>query len=83
MRPDRTPRLGFVPRLSALYIGIFIFSGIQMPFFPVWLKARDVDPAFIGVLLAVLIAPDQPYLTTDDFMSAIDAELRARIGAGV
>ena len=53
MRPDRAPHLGFVPRLSALYIGIFIFSGIQMPFFPVWLKAKDVDPALIGVLVAV------------------------------
>jgi PPP family 3-phenylpropionic acid transporter len=53
MRPERASRLGFVPRLSALYIGIFIFSGIQMPFFPVWLKAKDVDPAFIGVLVAM------------------------------
>lgn len=53
MRPDRTLRLGFVPRLSALYVAIFIYSGIQMPFFPVWLKAKDVDPALIGVLMAV------------------------------
>ena len=53
MRPERAPLLGFVPRLAALYIGIFIYSGIQMPFFPVWLKAKEVDPALIGVLVAV------------------------------
>ncbi|HSN32924.1 MAG TPA: MFS transporter [Ideonella sp.] len=53
MRPQPAPRLGFVPRLAALYIGIFIFSGIQMPFFPVWLTAKGVDPSLIGVLVAV------------------------------
>ncbi len=31
--------------------------------------------------LAILIRPDQPYLTTDDFMNAVDAELKARMGA--
>ena len=29
--------------------------------------------------LAVLIAPDNPYLSTDAFMDAIDAELRTRM----
>jgi MFS transporter, PPP family, 3-phenylpropionic acid transporter len=53
MRPMPAPRLGFVPRLAALYIGIFIFSGIQMPFFPVWLMAKGVDPSLIGILVAV------------------------------
>jgi PPP family 3-phenylpropionic acid transporter len=53
MRPDRTPRLGFVPRLAALYIGIFIFSGIQLPFLPVWMRAKGIDPALIGLLVAV------------------------------
>ena len=29
--------------------------------------------------LAILISPDQPYLTTDEFLGAIDAELGARM----
>jgi MFS transporter, PPP family, 3-phenylpropionic acid transporter len=44
---------GFVPRLAALYAALFILPGIQMPFFPVWLKAKDVDASLIGVVLAV------------------------------
>jgi PPP family 3-phenylpropionic acid transporter len=52
MRPVfRTP-LGFVPRLAAFYAALFILPGIQMPFFPVWLKARDMDPKLIGLVLA-------------------------------
>jgi isocitrate dehydrogenase len=31
--------------------------------------------------LAILIRPDQPYLTTEDFLAAIDTELRARMAA--
>jgi isocitrate dehydrogenase len=31
--------------------------------------------------LAILIAPDNPYLSTDDFMDAIDTELRARMAS--
>jgi isocitrate dehydrogenase len=32
--------------------------------------------------LAVLIGPDQPYLTTQDFLGAIDENLRKRLAAG-
>lgn len=46
---------GFVPRLAALYAGLFIMSGIQLPFFPVWLKAKGLDPQIIGVVLAAPI----------------------------
>jgi PPP family 3-phenylpropionic acid transporter len=42
-----------VPRLAALYVALFILPGIQMPFFPVWLKAKDVDARLIGIVLAV------------------------------
>ena len=44
---------GFVTRLAALYAALFILPGIQMPFFPVWLRAKDVDAGLIGVVLAV------------------------------
>lgn len=53
MRPKPASHLGFVPRLAALYIGIFIFSGIQTPFFPVWLTAKGVDPSLIGLMVAL------------------------------
>ncbi len=29
--------------------------------------------------LAILIRPDHPFLATDDFLNAVDAELRARM----
>ena len=53
MRPDFRMSWGFVPRLAALYAALFILPGIQMPFFPVWLQAKDVDARLIGVVLAV------------------------------
>src|SRR5262249_30618827 len=43
---------GFVPRLAALYGALFLLPGIQMPFFPVWLKAKGMDAAMIGVVMA-------------------------------
>jgi PPP family 3-phenylpropionic acid transporter len=45
--------LGFVPRLAAFYAALFILPGIAMPFFPIWLKAKDVDAKLIGIVLAV------------------------------
>jgi hypothetical protein len=30
---------GFASRLAALYAAIFVMGGIQLPFFPLWLKA--------------------------------------------
>jgi MFS transporter, PPP family, 3-phenylpropionic acid transporter len=44
---------GFVPRLAMFYSALFILPGIQMPFFPVWLNAKNVDPKLIGIVLAV------------------------------
>ena len=57
--PDRPPCgrpgpwIGFAPRLAALYAALFVFSGVQLPFFPVWLKAKGLDPPLIGLVLAV------------------------------
>lgn len=44
--------IGFAPRLAALYAAMFIMSGIQLPFFPIWLKAKGLDPGMIGLVLA-------------------------------
>jgi PPP family 3-phenylpropionic acid transporter len=46
-------QIGFAPRLAALFAGIFVVVGIQLPFFPLWLKAKGLDPEMIGVVLAV------------------------------
>ena len=53
MRPDLRVSLGFVPRLAAFYAALFVLPGVQMPFFPVWLSAKDLDAKLIGVVLAV------------------------------
>jgi PPP family 3-phenylpropionic acid transporter len=46
-------RPGYVPRVAALYAAVFLYNGIGLPFFPVWLTAKQIDPALIGVMLAV------------------------------
>jgi PPP family 3-phenylpropionic acid transporter len=50
---DRHLRIGFAPRLAALYAAFFIVAGIAQPFFPVWLKAKGLDPGTIGLVLAM------------------------------
>lgn len=43
---------GFASRLAGLYAAIFVMGGIQLPFFPVWLKAKGLDAGEIGLVLA-------------------------------
>ena len=50
--PSFTSKIGFTPRVSALYGAFFIVAGISQPFLPVWLKAKGLDPATIGLVLA-------------------------------
>src|ERR1039458_1456487 len=45
-------KFGFAPRVAALYVAIFILCGIQLPFFPLWLKAKGLDAGMIGLVLA-------------------------------
>jgi PPP family 3-phenylpropionic acid transporter len=47
--PDRD---WFVPRLAAYYATLGIATGIGMPFFPLWLEYKGLDPAAIGIVLA-------------------------------
>ena len=42
----------FASRLALVYTGFFLNAGWQVPLFPVWLSARGLDPAGIGLLLA-------------------------------
>ncbi|MBS7707599.1 MFS transporter [Chelatococcus asaccharovorans] len=39
-------------RLSFLYAALFFELGINLPFFPLWLKAQSLDSEAIGIILA-------------------------------
>jgi PPP family 3-phenylpropionic acid transporter len=43
---------GFAARVAALYAGLFMWGGIQLPYFPLWLKAKGLDAREIGIVLA-------------------------------
>jgi PPP family 3-phenylpropionic acid transporter len=43
---------GFGARLALFYAGLFVVVGIQLPFFPVWLRAKGLDAEAIGLVLA-------------------------------
>ena len=43
----------FALRLAAFYAAFFAVSGLYLPFFPVWLSAKGLDAAAIGIVLAV------------------------------
>jgi PPP family 3-phenylpropionic acid transporter len=63
MRPFFPIKIGFTPRLAALYGAFFVVAGISQPFLPIWMSAKGLDPATIGLVLAapmllrVLIIP--------------------------
>jgi PPP family 3-phenylpropionic acid transporter len=42
-------------RLSAFYAAVFLVTGIQLPFWPVWLASRGLTAREIGALLAAAI----------------------------
>jgi PPP family 3-phenylpropionic acid transporter len=46
-------QFGFSARLAAFYAALFVVIGIQLPFFPLWLKAKGLDAQAIGLVLAV------------------------------
>jgi PPP family 3-phenylpropionic acid transporter len=43
----------FAVRLGAFYTALFLAFGVQLPFFPLWLKDRGLDPAVIGLVLSI------------------------------
>jgi PPP family 3-phenylpropionic acid transporter len=49
------PADDFGLRLAVFYGCLFVIMGIQLPFFPLWLKARGLDPQAIGLVLATPI----------------------------
>ena len=42
----------FAPRLALFYAAFFVMSGLHMMAFPVWLSAKGLDVAAIGIVLA-------------------------------
>lgn len=43
----------FALKLGLFYAAYFLFGGIQLPFFPLWLEAKGLDAATIGIVIAV------------------------------
>jgi PPP family 3-phenylpropionic acid transporter len=43
----------FALKLGLFYAAYFLFGGIQLPFFPLWLESRGLDAAMIGLVVAV------------------------------
>jgi PPP family 3-phenylpropionic acid transporter len=43
----------FALKLGLFYAAYFLYGGIQLPFFPVWLEARGLEAATIGLVIAV------------------------------
>src|SRR2546421_11777545 len=57
--PHRTPAIvndPFAWRLALVYAAFFAVVGWHLPLFPVWLTARGLDPAAIGIVLAAMQA---------------------------
>jgi len=52
-KTDAARRDVFSLRLSAFYATLGLSTGVGMPFFPVWLEYRGIEPAQIGVILAL------------------------------
>jgi PPP family 3-phenylpropionic acid transporter len=43
----------FALKLGLFYAAYFLFGGIQLPFFPLWLEAKGLDATAIGLVIAV------------------------------
>jgi PPP family 3-phenylpropionic acid transporter len=46
----------FILRVTLLYMAIFMATGIQLPFLPIWLAAKGFDDRTIGIVLAMATA---------------------------
>ncbi len=46
-------RRRFAVRLSVFYAAAFAIGGAYMPFFPLWLKAKGLDSAWVGIVIAM------------------------------
>jgi len=44
---------GVAPRLALYYVALFMVIGLQLPYWPLWLASRGLDPVEIAWLIAV------------------------------
>jgi MFS transporter, PPP family, 3-phenylpropionic acid transporter len=51
-RPEILTASAFPIRLGVFYAAFFAGVGVQMPFFPLWLEAKGLDPRWIGIVLS-------------------------------
>src|SRR5437763_11618195 len=50
--PSQVTARRFAARLALFYSALFGLIGTHLPFFPVWLKAIDIDASWIGLIMA-------------------------------
>ena len=50
--PSQVTVRRFAARLALFYSALFGLIGTHLPFFPVWLKAIDIDASWIGLIMA-------------------------------
>jgi PPP family 3-phenylpropionic acid transporter len=62
--------------LSALHAATFLSVGFYLPFFPLWLQSRGLDPALIGLVVAIPIGVR--ILATAPLLSLADRSFGAR-----
>src|SRR5262245_26763052 len=43
----------FALRLGLFYAAYFLYGGVQLPFFPLWLEARGLSAREIGFVIAI------------------------------
>ncbi|MDF2812864.1 MAG: transporter [Microvirga sp.] len=63
-------------RLSALHAASFFSHGFYLPFFPLWLQSKGLDPALIGLVVAIPIIVR--ILATAPLLSLADRSFGAR-----
>jgi PPP family 3-phenylpropionic acid transporter len=51
-RPDEPGRRAGA-RIALAFVGVFFLLGIQIPYFPVWLRSRGLSAAEIGIILSL------------------------------
>jgi len=77
--PIASPIAGrFAARLACFYGTLFGLSGMQLPFFPVWLRAIGIDPSWIGIISAV---PAVTRFTTLPMVTSLAERRQALRGA--
>jgi len=71
----------YARRLGLLYAALFFAAGWQLPFLPLWLSARGLDPAAIGTVLAAYQFVRVPATPAGTRLADRHAPLKAAINA--